>query len=65
MKCFEYIRLDYDGTLDEFCALGSHGWEIIVAVGKTLIMKRELIEADQIEITRKFYRERNNNIKGT
>lgn len=58
MKCFEYIQLDYDGTLSDFCALGSNGWEIILSVEKKFIMKRELTDPKQIEITRKFYSER-------
>ena len=55
MKCFEYIRLGYDGTLHDFCALGSIGWEIIAYVDGEFIMKRELLDDKAIKQTREFY----------
>ena len=57
MKCFEYIRAKYDGTLDQVNALGSIGWEICAyePTWKHLILKREVPEHLQFK-NREYYR---------
>lgn len=47
MKCFEYIRITYDGGLREINELGSAGWEICAYEPnwKHLIMKRKIPKA--------------------
>ncbi len=56
MKCFEYLRLEFDwGDLDHLCSLASMGWHVVAQQDKYLLLERELTSQDQILKTRTYW----------
>lgn len=55
-KYYEYIRVDYDGVLNDICALASNGWEVCLYIPeyKHILLKRRLTDAEA-QHSREFY----------